>query len=860
MKNFTLKILFILMIGSVCFQAPEAKAQCLLSNASSDTLNWDWQYFQTAPISRLPTSGIGFMFGVTSMNLYWRAAASNTNAIVGTNGTHTGSASSFGNGDDINFNVSAGTDSLVFADTVRNLKFSIHDIDVRQAVTITAKSISGAAIPITTLAKTNAASTLTIAGSGTNTASATFPSGTDIASTSNLASVNVTINGPVKSVNLAFTKNNTTPDNIWISDISACVVGSWPTNYQAVSTPEAGQPQYIMAVYGDSCMLVNMTTNTASLLFEDASLYLTGGARKMNSVAYDPYKQIVYYCDNDTSPPATNPNVLKVFKYDVKTGVKSTFINDVTTLGVMLAGGRLGSGGASFYNGSLFLGVDANYAAAEPTAVWRIDINSSGVATKASRFWSKQGIVNPFTGSRPYLYNMGDFVINDGTFYNFNAGFNNVLLTDLQHISLNTMMATASYTDTLSNGNPRPNQASIGYDGKIYNMTNGNYALYNGAGSFGATTAYTGSNGIIWDAGEAFKYPYDFGDAPTGYGVAYHLFRTSPNLMLGAAVDYEVNDTINPTANADDNNDTGSADDEDAVTSFPTLTVANASYTVPVRVTNSSGAAATLYGFLDFNRDGDFADAGETSAAAAVANGTTTATPINVTFTGLTGGSVGASFIRFRLATSASEAGSRSGYAATGEAEDYDIPIDASSLPVELVNFTATAKENNTTQLDWQTASELNNDYFEVQRSQNNIWETIGNVDGNGNSNVLINYSYIDNTPYMGINYYRLKQIDYDGSSDYSPVVSVKFNETTKSIEKNNVILYPNPAQNDIWIKTEQKITGDNALDVEVYNITGEKIYASKIIENLQRVDMSNYQKGMYFVKVDNKTYKILKE
>ena len=113
----------------------------------------------------------------------------------------------------------------------------------------------------------------------------------------------------------------------------------------------------------------------------------------------------------------------------------------------------------------------------------------------------------------------------------------------------------------------------------------------------------------------------------------------------------------------------------------------------------------------------------------------------------------------------------------------------------------------------------------------------------------------------MGINYYRLKQVDYDGSLDYSPVVSVKFSETTKSnIEKNNVVLFPNPALNDIWIKTEQKLSSDNTLDVEVYNITGEKIYASKISDNLQKVDISNYQKGMYFIKVDNKTYKILKE
>ena len=129
-------------------------------------------------------------------------------------------------------------------------------------------------------------------------------------------------------------------------------------------------------------MVVNLTNNTSSFLFEDNSIYTpifgtTAGNKRINSLAYDPYKQIVYYCDHDTSLPATNPNVLKVFKYDVKTGVKSTFINNITTLGVVLEGGRLGSAGACFYNGSLFLGVDANFRAQEASNVWRIDINKS---------------------------------------------------------------------------------------------------------------------------------------------------------------------------------------------------------------------------------------------------------------------------------------------------------------------------------------------------------------------------------------------------------------------------------------------------------------------------------------------------
>ena len=85
-------------------------------------------------------------------------------------------------------------------------------------------------------------------------------------------------------------------------------------------------------------------------------------------------------------------------------------------------------------------------------------------------------------------------------------------------------------------------------------------------------------------------------------------------------------------------------------------------------------------------------------------------------------------------------------------------------LPVELVDFAGKAQDDNTVLLSWSTASELHNDYFEVMRSTDAIdWETIGKVNGNGNSNQLISYQFIDNHPKDNINYYRLKQVDNTG-------------------------------------------------------------------------------------------------
>ena len=104
------------------------------------------------------------MMCVSSMRLSCTTTVGNNNTLISTNGIpnttgviaprYTGEAASFGFVNDLQFNVSAGADTFVFADTVRNVKFSIYDIDQRQAVTITARNQSGGAVPITTLAKT----------------------------------------------------------------------------------------------------------------------------------------------------------------------------------------------------------------------------------------------------------------------------------------------------------------------------------------------------------------------------------------------------------------------------------------------------------------------------------------------------------------------------------------------------------------------------------------------------------------------------------------------------------------------------------------------------------------------------------
>jgi hypothetical protein len=109
-------------------------------------------------------------------------------------------------------------------------------------------------------------------------------------------------------------------------------------------------------------------------------------------------------------------------------------------------------------------------------------------------------------------------------------------------------------------------------------------------------------------------------------------------------------------------------------------------------------------------------------------------------------------------------------------------------LPVELLEFNA-VYNGNYVELNWKTASELNNDFFEVQKAASNLkFEKIGIVNGNGYSNEIIEYQFIDHEILSGASYYRLKQVDYDGGHEYSKVASIYVeNPSTQTL------VFPNP-------------------------------------------------------------------
>ena len=167
---------------------------------------------------------------------------------------------------------------------------------------------------------------------------------------------------------------------------------------------------------------------------------------------------------------------------------------------------------------------------------------------------------------------------------------------------------------------------------------------------------------------------------------------------------------------------------------------------------------------------------------------------------------------------------------------------DLAVLPIKLGAFLV-KKLNNSVQLNWSTAQEINSSHFIIERSADGRnWNTIETVRAAGNSNASINYLAYDNTPLNGTNYYRLKLVDLDTRAEYSPVRNVYFNMPY------TVVIAPNPVRDLINI-TIAKATSQSII-VEVVDISGKMVYEETTNRSSIQINLSGLAKGMYFVKL----------
>ncbi|MEO1437595.1 MAG: T9SS type A sorting domain-containing protein [Bacteroidota bacterium] len=184
---------------------------------------------------------------------------------------------------------------------------------------------------------------------------------------------------------------------------------------------------------------------------------------------------------------------------------------------------------------------------------------------------------------------------------------------------------------------------------------------------------------------------------------------------------------------------------------------------------------------------------------------------------------------------------SESGMQLVNDLFSCDVP-----LPIELLDFTAEAQADFTTLLQWQTALEINNDFFTMERAFDGInFTEIARISGRGNSQEVNFYKTIDPSPRMGINYYRLKQTDFDGSFSYSEIRSVSF----KQHQALGISVFPNPTADQLNIRFSESFEDGQ---IQLFNSSGQLVKSERLeIQSGQAIlTLDQLAGGIYWLNI----------
>ncbi len=165
------------------------------------------------------------------------------------------------------------------------------------------------------------------------------------------------------------------------------------------------------------------------------------------------------------------------------------------------------------------------------------------------------------------------------------------------------------------------------------------------------------------------------------------------------------------------------------------------------------------------------------------------------------------------------------------------------ALPVELISFDGTKKDRQIN-LNWKTASEINNDGFQVERGIKTAfgleWNRLDFINGNGTTQIVQSYSFIDENPEEGTNYYRLKQMDFDGQYEYSSIIAVEYTSTNGG---GSVGIFPNP------IKDQLTLTNGKG-KATIFNVLGQPVKNLTIDASQTTIQLGDLLNGQYYLQL----------
>jgi hypothetical protein len=871
MKKF-LRILTVVYLLAISFHG---SAQCGAGYTQAQ-LNWDrLDYYYNSGSNVAPYGYSGGNYITNAMEQTQRFAIGrnyvtiNTSAAGiadGENASHTGDVAAGYTGEDAQFTPSANNQVITFTfnTDVQNLQFTLYDVDGSQSMAFSAKNAANVSQNINVVKY--ASSILTINNNNATNANISA-SGTTTGNSSNTASATITVSGSVKTFTITIT--NVGSDAVfWLSDINACVLGSFPNNYnqsgnnRPLQGPAGNQPDYfIVTPDNNSAYMVDPATGNAWKLFTDAS------KTYINSFAYDPYHHYLYYISENVSVDATNHELKR---YDFNTGTSSVLVADITTtLGIPTMGSGVESAGAAFYDGALYLGIEGgkydvsgtSNDRTRETIFWRIDLDASQNPTVAYQVFATDAYID---ASNTSIHDFGDFIIKNGVLYSFNTARNgsNYGQSKYHQIDLTTGSATVWNNPGTS---PWNGQAGMTWTGDLYyfrGTTSGNSGVgyYDGSGNNSAPVdivvvdgsgAWPGGAG---DASENFRPQVDFGDAPASYDpnpLSPAAHAQDPNLRLGTNQDKEwVTKGQTALANSDSYDD-----------GLPTVHVYNpaaGAYFTRLTVFNNTGANATVCAWLDYNANGVF-DASEGISVTVPTSASNQ--QVDLYWPGisssLTFGSYTYLRIRITYASNGMTTANPTGYYNSGEVEDYRVSVNTYPLAVQKSDFSAKLSASNLVKLNWSASNENDVAYYSIEKSNNGTDWVALNFSAPKNVAGIASYETEDLNPLQGVSYYRLKTTFGNGSVYISNVKKIEVKASGQDVK-----ITPNPASSNASVMIHA--TSSSKATIQLLNAQGSLVYTTSAQVNAgeNSIDLpivSTLAGGRYNVRVITGTGTYLK-